>query len=364
MSFCVYYPRAVVGDGGATSTMWEWAVALQKEGHHVTVLADAVTPSVRHGIKVLGVRHLGVGRLRLPLGLRQHLTGSLLILHSGFVIGNAFAAMTARRNKTLYVVMPQGAYLARNRHRKRLLKRIWLPFERVLLERALGVHLSFQSEAGDVMTVARRANFITAPMGVEPTGTTWQGPGKYLAWFGRYDIFAKGIDLLLDAWARMPRESRPQLEMRGRDSLNSLSEIQGMIVALNLSDSVSAGGPIEGTEKTLFLLGSGGCVFPSRGESHSLALVEALTLGLPCVVTTTMPIHAELSKAGAAIVVEPRPATIQVGIDQMMVSPSAISLRAKHFVEEVLNWDRSTQSFILQVQRLMGASDGDESVAD
>jgi glycosyltransferase involved in cell wall biosynthesis len=356
-----YYPRALVGDGGATSAMWGWASAAYSAGCDVAVLYDAglkgPSPLRNPSIPIVPLTHVGVGRFRFPWRLAEALNiGDVLVLHSTYSPGNVAAAWSARRHDVPYVVMPHGGYDRRSRARRHRRKRMWLPVERVYLERALAVHLFFETEAPDASGVAPNARRIIAPTGFDLPAVGWDGgTGGYLAWLGRYDIRTKGLDLLVQAMTRLPAQDRRSLRLRGKPSEDRLEDVERLARAAGVADVVTAGGPVTGSDKADFLRRALAYVHPSRWESHSIALLEALAYGIPSVVSASCSIGPKLRAANAAIIVDATPNEIARGISMVLRDSQGYSNRARQFVRTSLAWSAIIDAYLGQISDLRSA---------
>jgi len=353
-----YYPRALVGDGGPTRAMWTWASATYSAGCDVAVLYDAdleaQSPLRNHAIPVIPVKHRGAGRFRVPSQLGAALTPrDVLVLHSSYIPSNIGAAWSARRRGVPYIVMPHGGYNARARERRRSRKKLWLPVERLYLERALAVHIFFENESRDASQVAPHARWLIAPTGFDMPTARWDGgTGGYLAWLGRYDIRTKGLDLLVQAMSHLPMPDRRPLRLHGRRSEDSPEDVERIARASGLADVVAVGGEIGESEKVDFFRRAAAYVHPSRWESHSLGLVEALAYGIPSVVSVFCVIASELRGADAAVIVEPTPDGIAQGISTILRNPQQYSERAVRFVETSLAWNVIINQYLGQIERL------------
>jgi glycosyltransferase involved in cell wall biosynthesis len=354
-----YYPRALVGDGGPTRAMWEWAGATYNAGCDVAVLYDAalvgVSPLRNPSVPLIPLTHVGaILSLRLPRRLGRVLDrGDVLVLHSTYVPGNVTAAWSANRHGIPYVVMPHGGYNRQARRRRHRRKQAWLPVERAYLERALAVHLFFKTETNDVSQLAPNARWIIAPTGFELPVTEWdRGSGGYLAWLGRYDICTKGLDLLIDAMTQLPEQDRRPLRLHGKASENEPIDVETLAVAAGATDLVTVGGVVTGKAKADFLRSAAAYVHPSRWESHSLALLEALAYGIPSVVSASCSIAAELRAADAAVIVQPTPTEIARGISAVLRRPQYYSDRALHFVRTSMTWAAIIDQYLAQIDHL------------
>jgi glycosyltransferase involved in cell wall biosynthesis len=338
--------------------MWTWASATHAAGCDVAVVYDAdleaQSPLRNPEIPIVPLKHTGAGLIRVPRQLGAVLTTrDVLVLHSTYIPGNVGAAWSARRHGVPYIVMPHGGYNARARKRRHRRKRLWLPVERAYLERALAVHVFFDNETRDAAEVAPNARWLIAPTGFDMPADRWDGgTGGYLAWLGRYDIGTKGLDLLVHAMGRLPTPDRRPLRLHGRRSEDSPEDVAKIAQASGLADVVMVGGQIDEGEKADFFRRALAYVHPSRWESHSLGLVEALAYGIPSVVSVFCVIAPELRAADAAVIVEPTPDGIARGISAILRSPQQYSERATHFVKTSLAWNAIIDHYLQQIERL------------
>jgi glycosyltransferase involved in cell wall biosynthesis len=338
--------------------MWEWVNATHAAGCDVAVLYDAAleapSPLRNAAIPMVALKHMGTGRMRIPRGLATALTpDDVVVLHSTYLPGNIAAARSAFRCGVPYIVMAHGGYNTRARDRRHRRKRVWLPVERAYLERALAVHVFFDTESRDAAQVAPKAHWVVAPTGFDPPAERWDGgSGGYLAWLGRYDIPTKGLDLLVQAMSKLPASDRHPLRLHGKASENAPAEIEEIARGLDLADVVTVGGVLAGREKADFFRRAVAYVHPSRWESHSLAIVEALAYGIPSVISVFCAIAPKLQAADAAIIVDPTPEGIARGISAVLRNPQHYSDRASQFVRTTLAWNTIMVDYLRQIECL------------
>lgn len=352
MRFVYYYARSISDPSGVTTALWSWAGALAAAGHEVEVL-HAGGPrrvAVPHTARLAesAIAHAGASRSTwYPLALGRHLRrGDVLVLHEGWVLSNLVAARAARRVGVPYVVVPHGAYEPGVQRRLKPIVRVRRHLERQLLERALAVHVFFPSEVATIGRLAARARCIVAPTGQRIPAERWDGAGGYVAWLGRYDPGHKGLDILLRGLASLPAASRPTLRLRGYDFQGGRRTVLGLTQELGLAEAVDVGGPLPGEEKLRFLQHAAGYVHPSRWESHSIALLESLALGVPTIASASMHISAELQAAKAAIVVEPTVAGVAAGLGELLDGGSGVGPRGRELIAERFSWDHAVSSLL------------------
>jgi glycosyltransferase involved in cell wall biosynthesis len=83
-----------------------------------------------------------------------------------------------------------------------------------------------------------------------------------------------------------------------------------------------------------------------------MAIVEALSHGIPTVVSTFCAIAEKLRAADAAVVVDPTPESIAGGISTILRTPQRYSQRAIEFVRMNLAWSSIVDSYLRQVEYL------------
>ncbi len=312
LRFVIYYPRAKIGNGGPTVAVWLWVGALLQAGQSVAVIYDkdlcGDQPLQVLGVDLVACAHHGSGRWRRPVRfdslIRPH---DIVFVHSAFLAGNLIVSRHARAVGAYVVFVPHGAYEQTARQRSAWLKRLWLLWEGRELERALAIHAFVETETPSIREVAPTVPIVTVPTPINIPEEQWQGGGGYLAWFGRYDIEHKGLDLLVQAYAHLPVKLRKPMRLRGRDSTHGRHAVQALVDQAGLGDWIDVGPSVEGYEKTIFLREADLFVMPSRWESFSIALLEVLALGVPSLVSSRMPIAGQLAREKACRVVDIEP---------------------------------------------------------
>lgn len=358
-----YYPGAM-GNSGVTFALWSWARAQASAGYEVCVMhapddttgADVsfVSKDAADGISELAIPHRGSRRITLrPEALDRHLgKNDLLVLHEGWVTNNIVAAAHARRAGVPYIVMPHGVY--EPAWMKYLKPPRWLRnrLERRVLEGAAAVHMFFDSEIGDVRSLAPRANFITVPTGFDLPTEQWTGGGGYIGWVGRIDPVHKGLDVLVGAIGQMAPANRPLLRICGYDYKGGSAALQQQIADRGLNDWVRLEGPIAGDAKTRFLREADGYVHPSRWECHSIALLENLSMGVPCLVSNAIHIADTLKRAGAAVLSAPQEVALAAALPQLAHERPVIAHRGRALIADAFNWNTLMPQFASAIGRL------------
>ncbi|HUP18962.1 MAG TPA: glycosyltransferase [Gemmatimonadota bacterium] len=353
-----YYPRAIVGDGGITRSVWHHSLELAGEGAEIVIAyADGSPPATPAGVRLVPVRHAG-RPWPVPLGLEEVLEGAdVLVLHSAWALHNVRAAAVARRMGVPYLLEPRGAYdpciVGRKRWRKLAW---WLVMERRLVHGARGIHVFFESERPHLDALGYRGGIVVAPNGVEIHDEfRWDGgSGGYVLWYGRFDPEHKGIDLLLGAIHRLDPAERPPVRLHGPDSrAGGKARIRALVADLELEPWVTVGEPVHGDEKYGLLARAAGFAYPSRWEGFGNAAAEAASVGVPLLVTP-YPLGHYLAERGAAVLAAADPDALADGMRRLL-APEArgIGDRAARLVRDEFTWSQVARSWLAQVRSLL-----------
>ncbi len=345
-----YYPAAM-GNSGVSFALWSWARAQAAARFEVCVLhapandtgADVafVSKECSHGLTTMAIPHYGGHRLTLrPSSLGRYLgRDDLLVLHEGWIANNIVAAAAARRAGVPYVVMPHGVHEpAWTRYLK---PPRWLRnrLERQVLEGAAAVHVFFASEIPDIRTLAPGAGFLVIPTGFDIPDERWSGGGDYLAWIGRIDPHHKGLDLLIGAIALLPQAERPVLRIRGYDYKGGLAVLHRLVSKRHLAHWVRLEEPVAGIEKSHFLRRADGYIHPSRWECHSIALLENLALGVPCLVSDAIHIAYTLRQSRAAVLSNLNETSLATALLRLRHTSDEIARRGRELISAAFNWN-------------------------
>jgi glycosyltransferase involved in cell wall biosynthesis len=215
-------------------------------------------------------------------------------------------------------VRPLGTLNRWGRDRRRpFLKKISLKFvDLPLLQDAAAVHFTSEQERLEAFEVAPEGRSIVLPNPValeKPAaalGADWLrthypsiGQRKIILFLSRLDP-KKGLDLLFEAFAFVRRHtSDVVLVVSGDGEKSFVASLQKMVAALGIGDRVVWTGFIDGLEKYAAFEEASVFVLPSHSENFGVSVVEAMSHGLPAIVSDQVALHREIAEANAGLVV-------------------------------------------------------------
>src|SRR5205807_24650 len=165
---------------------------------------------------------------------------------------------------------------------------------------------------------------VAAPNGFSaPLEMMWRGSGEgELVWLGRFDPECKGLDLLLAAMRLLSVHERPRLALHGPDWHGQKRSVTRLNAELALEEWVTLGEAVYGDQKRHLLECAAGFVYPSRWEAFGFSVVEAVSLGIPTLVTP-YPLGRFLATQGGAVLAELTAPALAEGLRRLR-APGAI----------------------------------------
>jgi glycosyltransferase involved in cell wall biosynthesis len=179
---------------------------------------------------------------------------------------------------------------------------------------------------------------------------------KLLLFFGRITR-KKGLDILVDALKCLKAIRNDfVLIIAGPDSEGYFSVIEKYISDNDLNENVLYVGMIDGEEKISVLCDSDLFILSSYSENFGMAVIEAMTVGLPVVISNKVGIFNEVKKEKAGIVTSLDPIEIANEINTLFLSDNRIQYYAKkgpRFVEEYYEIRKVNQELLIELENII-----------
>ncbi len=256
----------------------------------------------------------------------------LVHLHGLWRSPTRIAPALARAGLPL-LIAPHGMLdawaLSNSRRRKAVVWRLW---ERRALMAASCLQALCRAEAEAIRTLGLTTPIAVIPNGVSVPQTShlplppppWSAivpsNDKVLLFLGRFHP-KKGLAPLLQAWGGLEEEATRRgwwlaLVGYGDDGATAAT------VTLSGLRRCRVFGPCFGAEKEACLMGATAFVLPSFSEGLPMAALEAMSRGLPCLLSDQCHL-AEAVEAGAALSVRPDSQAIRQAIERLFAMEDA-----------------------------------------
>jgi glycosyltransferase involved in cell wall biosynthesis len=179
-------------------------------------------------------------------------------------------------------------------------------------------------------------------------------PGSFLLYFGRLDIFHKGIDTLLEAVAIL-RATRPDVELRIAGRGSSTERIAAMIAALGLESNVRLLGAVSDAERDELLATAAVQLMPSRFEGFGLAAAEAMAAGVPLIAAAVGSLPEVVDAPRGGVLIPPAdPAALAAATARLLDDPemrATLSRTARESARR-FSWDAVAEAHLRFVQNV------------
>lgn len=271
-------------NGGQAIATYQVGKHLVERGHGVTVLSSrypGFKDRIQNGIKY---KHIGLGSPYLRLNNLIYFFSVPFALFSvrADILVECFTAPISTLFSPLWTKIPVVA-LPSSFDADRFSKKYKLPF--TLIEkigcRFYKYFLPYSKYIDKKMkNMNPNVTSLIVPEGVgEEFFTIKKKKPKYILFLGRMDIHQKGIDLLLQAYAKICDKIPYPLVIAGNGP--DEDEVKALVHKLKLDKKVIMTGATYGTKKKKVLSESLFCTFTSRTETFSCFALEALASGVP-----------------------------------------------------------------------------------
>lgn len=165
-------------------------------------------------------------------------------------------------------------------------------------------------------------------------------------YIGRLAWFHKGLDILLDAFKLLMDSSykdKCELYMYGPDYQGRYAHVEQMITGRSLNKLVKLNPPIFETDKQNVLLESDVFIQTSRFEGMPMGILEALSYGLPCLITEGTTLGEYIKEYDAGWVAETNAQSVYQRIIDVIEGRKFFqekSQNARRLIEEKFSWEK------------------------
>ena len=312
-------------------------------------------------LKSIGVEYIGtvarfendygLGTLR---GLKKRLDNlskpDLIVLHQIYTFSTLLGYMYAKKNRIPYVVKPHGSLTKYHESDSKLIKTLakWFLISKILRE-ADAIIVTCKSERADLIASlkpkAHQLEYgavVSWPQDEAVRRHPRGNQNKRIVFSGRFDK-KKNLPLVIKA---MPQilDKYPDLilDIAGSGTANEVRILQNLISTLELESNVQFHGWIDSSKMQEIFAAARLLVLPSENENFAIVVAEALSAGVPCVVSKFVGTADIVAKHNAGEVIdELTPASVAEGIMKVLRGDE-IKYREAAFeaVENSLDWSK------------------------
>lgn len=359
--FLSHYP----GAGGTTSMVLGLSRGLISEGHEVIVYGYRRAASDRGHLaerRAVPVRlkeylfpHPRLHVLSQPFdALSERLSRNVdrldaLVIHGMFGPFSLGTAIAARRGGVPTIACPHDPYAPAVFVERSHTKRAYLRFvERPYLRRVSAIHVLAPSHESHIRSLGLEVPVIVVPNGLDrsrfgsslPEATRVKSDRPLdLLYFGRWDIYNKGLDLLVEAVATENLRRRVHLHVAGPGGASERRRLDSLVATYG-AVNVTLEGFLPDIERAI---GEADCVIlPSRFDGFGQVVLESLAVGTPVILSSAVGASEYLGRDDGVIVCDPHVEGIVGGIAWMLQHGATAyrnTVRSRASLASRFSWD-------------------------
>ena len=279
---------------GVNKVVHEMATNQELQGYPVQVWGITAHPDHDYPDRIFTTRLFPACRnpFRLHRTLKQAFLdykGRIVVhIHGAFIPVFYTVSRFLDCHQIPFIITPHSTYNRVMMKKNALRKKIYFRFfERSLLDRSSCIHLLGKSEWFGLHDIYNNKKSIILPYGFtrnEVKPVPEKANGFYVVYCGRFAMHHKGLDILLEGFAMFNRKyPDAQLILVGDGS--EKERLRELCWLLGIDASVTFMGSVFGKDKTRILQECHVFAHPSRTDGLPATIVEASSLGLPCVIS-------------------------------------------------------------------------------
>ena len=296
-------------------------------------------------------------------------------VHALFSFSSIVAARAARRHRVPYIVRPLGVLSRWGReNRRRWLKALsFRMLELPLLKHASAVHYTSGMEMRDAARFGLKNRQAIIPIGIDlaplqqmPSASVFAqkfpetAATRNVLFLSRVDV-KKGLDLLIDAFARVvPQHPNLRLVVCGEGDPDLLAVLKQQAQVLGVKERITWAGQVSGEMRLAAFAAAEMFVLPSHAENFGIALLEAMSAGLPCISTDQVALATDAALVSAVKIAERDPALLAQAMEELLASERLrrdLSLAAQNLARDHYSVDSMGRGLHELYQNVIQPSD-------
>ena len=287
----------------------------------------------------------------------------LVVFEGFYAIKEVLFSYELRRKRIPYVIIPRGSLTRQALHNHSWLKKKiahWLFFNS-FVKHALAIQFLTEKEYED--SIKLNKNHVIIPNGFhQPVlkKECFSEVGIKALFIGRIDVYHKGLDLLVQACQQIKEELREvkfMITCYGPKG-NEADGLNMLIKGYGIEDIVKLKGEIGGKEKENAILDADVFIMTSRFEGHPMGLIEALSYGLPVLISRGTNMMNELQEANAGWTCENEVNSIVTCLSRLIKEKSLLKQKSHNarLLAAKYDWDLLAKDFHQAISSIVKTS--------
>lgn len=297
--------------GGPTYSVPIQCIGTQREGAEMSFVVYEASKPFEKRLNTEGVAmiHLPDPKNKLQhswaTNLKEYFTTckdlpDVLHFHGVWMPADLRVSLFGQKNHIPYVINPRGdtevARINYNKLKKLKKNIVWKLYGKNIVDNAACIIATSEQERDSIRTLGSNVPVAIIPNGIELDAFPKEvvhnhGEKKVLLFLSRVNPI-KGIEHLIEAWGKLPKQLRSGWELHiagNSDPKDYIHTLEQKVESINLQDSIRFVGPINGEAKMRKYQDSNLFILPTLNENFGNVVAEAMMCECPVITTTNAP---------------------------------------------------------------------------
>lgn len=287
----------------------------------------------------------------------------IVVFHEAYVKEYLIISKELRKRKIPYIIIPHGELNEEAQQKKHLKKVVanFLLFN-TFINGAVAIQCLSQREMDSTHFGKQKfigTNGINIP---EKRKISFHTDEIKFVYIGRLDAYHKGLDLMISAIKNISdflRENKCTFNLYGPDLNGRFQHVTDLINEANVQDIVFLNHEVSGKQKEDILLDADIFIQTSRFEGMPMGILEAMSYGLPCLVTEGTTLGKNIVNGGAGWCADTNSESITRTLLSCIVQKNLydeMSIKAKILIEKLFTWENISRNTINKYKELVGSN--------
>ena len=279
-------------------------------------------------------------------------------IHAVFNHSSLAAAHLSRQAMVPYVIRPLGTLEPWSLTQKSLRKRVfWHVSGRRMLEHASAVHYTTEAEKFSTERFTGMNHGKVIPLGIEAADSADYRPDLYVLVLSRIHP-KKGLEVLIDAFATLDEEFAGwKLVVAGDGPEGYVGKLKEQAARVG-HGRIEFTGWVEGEQKRALLGGASLLALPSYQENFGLCVMEALSHGVPVLVSPNVNLAREIAASNAGWIASPDREALSQRLAEALSDRMELAKRGRagKVLSQGYSWENAAKHLAKLYEEIVGAA--------
>lgn len=282
----------------------------------------------------------------------------IVVFHEAYRTDYIKMYKNLNKNGIPYIIVPHGELTSQAQSKKRLKKTVAnILLFNGFINSAAAIQCLSQRELNATKFGKRKFIGTNGLIMPEKHKESFRSEGLKFVYIGRLEAAVKGIDIMISAVAKKKKlltENGCRFFIYGPDYQGRYAHVESLIKENGVEELISLSHEVTGAQKEDILLDADVFIQTSRTEGMPLGITEALSYGIPVLITKGTSLGDIVKNAGAGWVAETDSDSVALMIEAAVNEKDSLkekSLSAITLAEKGFSWDRISEKTLEEYKK-------------